>query len=106
MLLSVRSINHMNINTATGGAAPTVALAVARYGGFGDCLALAATVNGVAPGERCELISVGYRGRSVAWVTLPTGTSHEAVQAALLSRADWFLGSRCPDMNAYPLSFE
>ena len=95
----------MNNNTTTGGAAPTVALTVARYGDFGDCLALAATVDGEAPGERCELISVSYRGRSVAWVTLPTGASREAVQTALLSRASWFLGSRCPDMNAYPLSF-
>ena len=95
------------MNTRTTAPAPAcgVALAVARYGDFGDCLALAATVDGVAPGERCELLSVIYRGRSVAWVTMPTGASREAVEAAVLSRASWFLGSRCPEMAAHPLSF-
>ena len=95
----------MNIRTTARAHACDVALTVARYGDFGDCLALAATVDGVAPGERCELISVGYRGRSVAWVTLPIGASREAVEAAVLSRASWFLGSRCPDIAAHPLTF-
>jgi hypothetical protein len=97
----------MNIRTTAPAPAPAceVALTVARYGDFGDCLALAATVDDVAPGERCELISVSYRGRSVAWVTMPAGAPREAVQAAVLSRASWFLGSRCPDMAAHPLTF-
>jgi len=92
----------MNTHTAAG----DVALAVTRYGDFGDCLALAATVDGVAPGERCELLSVIYRGRGVAWVTLPIGASHEAVAEAVLNRASWFLGTRCPDMATYPLAFD
>jgi hypothetical protein len=95
----------MNTCTTAPAHACDVALTVARYGDFGDCLALAATVDGVAPGERCELISVGYRGRSVAWVTLPTGAPRAAVEAAVLSRASWFLGSRCPDLATYPLTF-
>jgi hypothetical protein len=95
----------MNIRTTTPALACEVALTVARYGDFGDCLALAATVNGVAPDKRCELLSVSYRGRSVAWVTLPKGAPRAAVEAAVLSRASWFLGSRCPDMATHPLTF-
>ena len=82
-----------------------VALAIARLGDFGDPVALAATVNGTAPGQRCEILSIHYRGRCVAWVTMPVGASRDAVAAAVLSRASWFLGSRCPEMETHPLSF-
>jgi hypothetical protein len=97
--------NIMNTCTTAPAPACEVSIAVVRYGDFGDCLALAATVDGLAPGKRCELLSVSYRGRSVAWVTLPTGAPRAAVEAAVLSRASWFLGSRCPDMATYPLTF-
>jgi len=82
-----------------------IALAIAWHGDFGDPVALAATVDGIAPGQRCEMLSVQYRGRSVGWITLPLGASPAAVAAAVLSRASWFFGTRCPEMETYPLSF-
>jgi len=85
---------------------PSVALTVTRYGDFGDRLSMSATVGGVPPGERCDILAAIYRGRHVAWVDMPTGADRAAVAAAVLARADWYLGSRCPDMAAYPLSFE
>jgi hypothetical protein len=106
MLGSVQSINQMNINTHTGGAVPTVALAVTSYGDFGDRLSMSATVDGVAPGDRCDILAAVYRGRSVAWITLPLGADRNAVAAAVLAKADWYLGSRCPDMANYPLAFD
>lgn len=96
------------INRATKGeAVPVVSLAVTRFGDFGDHLAMAATVDGAAPGEwSCDILSVYYRGRSVALVSFPMGADRQAVSAAVLARADYFLGSRCPDMDNYPLSFD
>jgi hypothetical protein len=88
------------------GAAPVVCLAVTSYGDFGDRLYMAATVDGVAPGDRCEIVAAVYRGRHVAWIDCPIGADRDAVAAAVLRRADWFLGSRCPDMANYPLTFE
>jgi hypothetical protein len=83
----------------------SVSLSVTRYGDFGDRLALAATVDSTAPGERCDLVTVSYRGRQVAWVTMPLGACRDSVVNAVLNRANWFLGSRCPDMDNYPLTF-
>lgn len=86
----------------------TVQLTVTRWGDFGDRLAIRATVDGVAPAaDRVgEILSVSYRGLSVAWVEMPIGADRLAVVAELQRRADWLLGSRCPDMDRFPLSFD
>ena len=86
----------------------TVNLTVDRWGDFGDRLQMTATVDGIAPSpDRVgELLSVSYRGRSVAWIEFPIGADRQAVAAALLARADWYLGSRCPEMGTYPLTFK
>jgi hypothetical protein len=90
----------------TSAPACAVALDVARHGDFGDCLQLTATVDGQAPPSYGgELLLIRYRGRTVAWVTMPTEAPRKTVIAAVLKRADWFLGSRCPDMGSYPLEF-
>jgi hypothetical protein len=89
-----------------GPAVPTVKLAVTRFGDFGDALSVSATVDGIAPGRNgCDTLAVSYRGRVKAWVDFPLGADRAAVVAAVLNRADWLLGSRCPDMGAYPLAF-
>ena len=93
-------------NTTKGVAAPTVALSVTSYGNFGDRLSMSATVDGVAPGDRCDILAAFYRGRSVAWITLPLGADRVAVAKAVLAKAEWYLGSRCPNMASYPLSFD
>ena len=87
-----------------GRTAPTVKLAVTRFGDFGDALSVSANVDGIAPGRgHCDTLAVSYRGRVKAWVDFPLGADRAAVVAAVLNRADWLLGSRCPDMGAYPL---
>jgi hypothetical protein len=87
---------------------PTVTLAVTRWGDFGDRLQITAMVDGIAPShDRVgEIMSVSYRGRSVAWIEFPIGADRQAVAEAMLARADWFLGSRCPEMETYPLTFD
>lgn len=85
----------------------TVKLTVARWGDFGDRLQITATVDGVAPSrDRVgELLSVTYRDRCVAWVEMPIGADSASVIAEVQRRADWLLGSRCPEMDRFPLSF-
>ncbi|MFN9113390.1 MAG: hypothetical protein ACK5XN_25240 [Bacteroidota bacterium] len=83
-----------------------VTLTVTRYGDFGDRLQLNAIVDGVSADDRCDILSVIYRGRDVAWITFPLGADRDAVVATVLAKSDWFLGSRCPDMVNFPLTFE
>jgi hypothetical protein len=85
----------------------TVNLTVARFGNFGDRMQITATVDGIAPSrDRVgEILSVSYRDRTVAWVEMPTGADSAAVIAEVQRRADYLLGSRCPEMGRFPLSF-
>jgi hypothetical protein len=98
-----------NQNQPKGGAVPSVKLIVTRYGDYGDRLSMAAIVNGIDP-KFCHapnILAVVYRGRHVAWIEVPVAVAdHADVESAILARADYFLGSRCPDMANYPLSFE
>jgi hypothetical protein len=88
---------------------PSVELVVTRYGNYGDRLSMAAIVNGIDP-KFCHapnILAVVYRGRHVAWVDVPVAAVDCAdIESAILASAGYFLGSRCPDMANYPLSFE
>jgi hypothetical protein len=88
----------------SGPAVPAVKLAITRFGDFGDALSVSAMVDGIAPGRNgCNVLAVSYRGRVQAWVDFPLGADRAAVVAAVINRADWLLGSRCPNMDTYPL---
>jgi hypothetical protein len=112
-LLQFFSIMQAQTTTASTGArtcvtpaVPTVKLAVTRFGDFGDALSVGATVDGIEPGRNgCDTVAVSYRGQVKAWVNFPLGADRDAVIAAVQHRADWLLGGRCPDMEAYPLAF-
>lgn len=92
-----------------GEAVPSVCLAVTRYGNFGDRLSMAAIVNGVDPKfcSASHILAVIYRGRHVAWIEVPIAIADQTtIESAILAKADYFFGGRCPDMASYPLTFE
>jgi hypothetical protein len=92
-----------------GEAVPNVKLVVRRYGDYGDRLSMSAIVNGIDP-KFCpapNILAVIYRGRHVAWIEVPIAIADQTtIESAILAKADYFLGDRCPDMTNYPLTFE
>jgi hypothetical protein len=84
----------------------TVKLSVLRYGNFGERLQLSACVDGVEPNNNSDILNISYRDNVVAWVFFPIGSDKNGIIEAVRNKADYYLGSRCPDMENHPLEFK
>jgi hypothetical protein len=105
-MLSTINIRTYADTAAPLSSAPAGLRLVARYGNFGDVVAINAVVDGLpASGPRATL-SIFYRDRCIAWAAFPAATDRSAVIAAVLQHAPDLLGNRCPDTANHPLSFE
>ena len=85
--------------------AQALKITVVRFGDFGDALSLTAVAESRPAIGWPTGVGVKYRGRVVAWIDHPAAVAEADVQAAVLSQASWLLGGRCPEMDAYRLSF-
>jgi hypothetical protein len=90
------------MSTATA----TIEFAIARYGDFGDAMVLKATGDAApSPNKVGQILNVLYRGRCVAWIEFAAHIDPSEVSAAFMKKADYYIGSRAPEINKYGVEF-